>query len=129
MNLKGNQDQFGFAGTHEYTIVYAKNKASALVKEFELDDEEMDDWDEDEFGFYKRGAPMRATGAESKRENRPKMFYPILVDKESKEIIPIKDNEFKYMIQFRKTTDDKHLDGYKEKNMKRMVGLGIIPQN
>ena len=25
MNLKGNQDQFGFAGTHEYTLVYAKS--------------------------------------------------------------------------------------------------------
>ena len=25
MNLKGN-DQFGFAGTHEYTLVYAKIK-------------------------------------------------------------------------------------------------------
>ena len=25
MNLKGNNDQFGFAGTHEYTLVYAKS--------------------------------------------------------------------------------------------------------
>jgi adenine-specific DNA-methyltransferase len=25
MNLKGNQDQFAFAGTHEYTIVFAKD--------------------------------------------------------------------------------------------------------
>ena len=26
MNLKGNNDEFGFAGTHEYTVVYSKNK-------------------------------------------------------------------------------------------------------
>ena len=26
LNLKGNNDQFGFSGTHEYTIVYARNK-------------------------------------------------------------------------------------------------------
>jgi len=26
MNLKGNNDDFGFSGTHEYTIVYARNK-------------------------------------------------------------------------------------------------------
>lgn len=129
MNLKGNQDQFGFAGTHEYTIVYAKNKASALVKEFELDDEEMDDWDEDEFGFYKRGAPMRATGAESKRENRPKMFYPILVDRESKEIIPIKDNEFKAIYDsVSKTFDDKHLESIKKKYEADGFAV-IIPQN
>lgn len=129
MNLKGNQDQFGFAGTHEYTIVFAKNKASALVKEFELDDEEMDDWEEDEFGFYKRGAPMRATGAESKRENRPKMFYPILVDRESKEIIPIKDNEFKSIYDSTtKTFDDKHLQSIKEKYEAEGFAV-IIPQN
>jgi len=129
MNLKGNQDQFGFAGTHEYTIVFAKNKASALVKEFELDDEEMDDWEEDEFGFFKRGAPMRATGAESKRENRPKMFYPILVDRESKEIIPIKDNEFKAIYDSTtKTFDDKHLLAIKEKYEAEGFAV-IIPQN
>jgi adenine-specific DNA-methyltransferase len=29
MNLKGNNDEFGFAGTHEYTIVFAK-KIGAL---------------------------------------------------------------------------------------------------
>jgi len=129
MNLKGNQDQFGFAGTREYTIVFAKNKASALVKEFELDDEEMDDWEEDEFGFFKRGAPMRATGAESKRENRPKMFYPILVDRESKEIIPIKDNEFKAIYDSTtKTFDDKHLLAIKEKYEAEGFAV-IIPQN
>ena len=110
MNLKGNQDQFGFAGTHEYTLVYSKNKSKTKLNEFDLDDEEMDEWDEDEFGFFKRGAPMRATGAESRRENRPKMFYPILVDKESKEIIPIKDNEFKSIYNATsKTFDDSHL--------------------
>ena len=31
MNLKGNNDQFGFAGTHEYTLVYAKNKNGIMI--------------------------------------------------------------------------------------------------
>ena len=129
MNLKGNQDQFGFAGTHEYTIVYAKNRAKALIKEFELDDEELDEWDEDEFGFFKRGAPMRATGAESKREHRPKMFYPILVDKESKEIIPIKDNEFKAIYDSTtKTFDDNYLIKLKERYEEDGFAV-IIPKN
>lgn len=30
MNLKGNQDEFGFAGTHEYTLVYTKDKSSGV---------------------------------------------------------------------------------------------------
>ena len=41
MNLKGNQDQFGFAGTHEYTLVYAKNKAECIINEFDIDEEEF----------------------------------------------------------------------------------------
>jgi len=129
MNLKGNQDQFGFAGTHEYTLVYCKNKSKALIKEFELDDEEMDDWDEDEINFFKRGAPMRATGAESKRENRPKMFYPILVDRESKEIIPIKDDEFKAIYDSSlKTFNDAHLSSLKTKYEAEGFAF-ILPQN
>ncbi|TAF08791.1 MAG: site-specific DNA-methyltransferase [Flavobacteriia bacterium] len=129
MNLKGNQDQFGFAGTHEYTLVYSKNKAKTKINEFDLDDEEMDEWDEDEFGFFKRGAPMRATGAESRRENRPKMFYPILVDKESKEIIPIKDNEFKTIYNATsKTFDDNHLIDLQNKYEADGFAF-IIPKN
>ncbi|MEI2745653.1 MAG: hypothetical protein V9G22_09510 [Ottowia sp.] len=79
MNLKGNQDQFGFAGTHEYTVVFAKDISKCKFNEFELDEVEMEKWQEDEIGFFKKGAPMRATGEEDKREDRAEMFYPILI--------------------------------------------------
>ena len=46
MNLKGNQDEFGFAGTHEYTVVYAKSKALCFVGQLDVDEEELDDWQE-----------------------------------------------------------------------------------
>jgi len=78
MNLKGNQDQFGFAGTHEYTLVYAKDKEKCNLNKFPIDEEEMEKWDEDEIGYFKKGATLRATGAESTRYDRIKMFYPIL---------------------------------------------------
>jgi adenine-specific DNA-methyltransferase len=79
MNLKGNQDEFGFAGTHEYTLVYAKNKNLCNINKFEIDEEEiLKDWMQDERGLYKRGATLKATGEESRREDRPFMFYPIL---------------------------------------------------
>src|SRR5699024_3969251 len=38
MNLKGNQDQFAFAGTHEYILVYAKIKEQANFYNLEIDD-------------------------------------------------------------------------------------------
>jgi len=78
MNLKGNNDEFGFSGTHEYSIVYSKNKSVCEIYEFDIEEEEQDEWLEDEIGFYKKGAPMRATGEEAHRDNRPFMFYPIL---------------------------------------------------
>lgn len=80
MNLKGNQDQFGFAGSHEYTICYAKNKRRAKLNTFPLDEETiLEEWSSDVIGLYKKGATLKSTGAESAREDRPKMFYPIPV--------------------------------------------------
>lgn len=82
MNLKGNQDQFGFAGTHEYTLVYAKNKSLTKLREFDIDTEELEKWEEDEISCYKKGATLKSTGEASSREDRPYMFYPILVKDE-----------------------------------------------
>ena len=82
MNLKGNNDQFGFAGTHEYTLVYSKNRDFAQIGEFKIiDEEDMDEWEEDEFGFYKKGANLKATGNNAPREKRPNLFYPIFIRK------------------------------------------------
>lgn len=39
MNLKGNNDNFGFSDTHEYTLVYAKDKQSCNINFFEIDEE------------------------------------------------------------------------------------------
>lgn len=68
MNLKGNNDEFAFAGTHEYTIVYAKNKASCKVYEFPIEDESIDEWTEDEYGYYKQGANLKSTGGNAPRK-------------------------------------------------------------
>ena len=104
MNLKGNNDEFGFAGTHEYTLVYAKNKSSAKIGNFEIDEEGMEDWEEDDIGFYKRGANLKATGTNAPREKRPNLFYPLYVGKGNEvfvtrqsesdiEILPITDGK------------------------------------
>jgi len=79
MNLKGNNDEFGFSGTHEFTIVYSKNKDVTILNQFMIDEEELEVWQEDEIGFFKKGAPLRATGQEDKREDRAEMFYPIFL--------------------------------------------------
>ena len=37
MNWKGNQAQFGFAGTHEYTLCYTRDKSNCTINEFNVD--------------------------------------------------------------------------------------------
>jgi adenine-specific DNA-methyltransferase len=84
MNLKGNNDQYGFSGTHEYTLVYAKNLSiKNCLYEFSLEDEELEEYNmEDEIGMYKKGAIFKRTGANAYKEDRPNLFYPIWINPE-----------------------------------------------
>ncbi|MGN7570729.1 UNVERIFIED_CONTAM: site-specific DNA-methyltransferase [Staphylococcus aureus] len=80
MNLKGNQDQFAFAGTHEYVLVYSKNKEKAEFYQLSLkNSEKLEQWNQDEIGFYKKGANLKATGVNAPRNKRPNLFYPIFL--------------------------------------------------
>ena len=81
MNLKGNQDNFGFADTHEYCYVFAKNKDMCTFNSFDIDQEELlKDWLEDEHGLFKEADNLRATGINSPREKRPNLWYPIFLN-------------------------------------------------
>jgi len=81
-NLKGNNDQFGFAGTHEYVVVYAKSVKSAKLNELPIEEDEFERFDmQDSVGPYKQGANLRATGKNGPRQKRPNLWYPIFVSK------------------------------------------------
>ncbi|STZ76542.1 site-specific DNA-methyltransferase [Bergeriella denitrificans] len=84
MNLKGNNDEFGFAGTHEYTIVYMKNKSSVDdLNGIPLTEEDFADYDqEDEKGKFYQGATLMRTGEDGAREQRPNGYYPIFVSRD-----------------------------------------------
>lgn len=84
MNLKGNQDEFAFAGTHEYTIVYTKNKKKVAFYGLNIDEESVEDWEQDEIGYYKKGANLKSTGNNAPKEKRPNLFYPIYITKDKK---------------------------------------------
>lgn len=120
-NLKGNQDQFGFAGTHEYLIVYSKDKALCSVGRFPLTDEEAEEWSTDEVGPYKSGAPMRATGSEQYREDREWMFYPILVSSDD-EVTTVTDEEFERIYN---AVTDEFDDAWVDELTKRYEDKGL----
>jgi adenine-specific DNA-methyltransferase len=114
MNLKGNQDQYAFAGSHEYTICYSKKIDKSKFNQLAIDEEDSDSWEVDDVGYFKKGATLRATGAESKREDRPYMFYPILVFENT--ISTIKKDEFEKVYSFAENKfDDDFLNIIKQK--------------
>ena len=94
MNLKGNNDQFGFAGTHEYTMVYAKNiLAINEMNGISLTKEDINEYVyEDEVGKYKIGATLMRTGEAGARNKRPKGYYPIYVSNDYKTFDIVRHN-------------------------------------
>ena len=94
MNLKGNQDEFGFAGTHEYTLIYCLSYDYCVIGQLPLEDEELDDWQIDEKGYYKKGANLKSTGINAPKEKRPNLYYPILVNKITNSVSTITKDEF-----------------------------------
>lgn len=105
MNLKGNQDQFGFAGTHEYTLFYCRNKSLAKISEFNIDIESNIDWLQDEIGMYKKGRTLLADGKDKFRESRPYMYFPLLV-KNNKVFLITEDEYSKIYNKETKSFDD-----------------------
>ena len=87
MNLKGNQDQFAFAGTHEYTLVYTKDKNKSQFNDMPLNEQEIkEDWKEDEFGLWKEGRYLKFTGKNASREKQPTLYFPVWVKKDGTDL-------------------------------------------
>lgn len=94
MNLKGNQDEFGFAGTHEYTLVYCLSHNFCEMGLLPLEEDKLDDWQCDEKGYYKKGANLKGTGINAPKEKRPNLYYPILVNMETKSVSTVAVDEY-----------------------------------
>ncbi len=92
MNLKGNNDEFGFAGTHEYTMVYSKDITKCVFQKFSVNEEELQSWEQDDIGYFKKGANLKSTGVNAPRNKRPNLFYPIFINSEKK-VYVTEDNQ------------------------------------
>ncbi|EIW7993136.1 site-specific DNA-methyltransferase [Escherichia coli] len=102
MNLKGNHDNFGFSDTHEYIYVYAKNKDVCSLGQFDIDESEVEkEWDEDEYGLFKRADTLKRTGQDASRKSRPKGWFPVFINSENKVYVTDDDkplNEDDYVL-------------------------------
>jgi adenine-specific DNA-methyltransferase len=79
-NPRGRNDDRFYGTSHEYMIVFARDKKSANLGFFTLTDEEKKAYGKrDEISQYHEVSFMR-TGNNSDRHTRPNLFYPIYVN-------------------------------------------------
>jgi len=85
-NPGGRQDDKYFATAHEYMLVYAKNKDLAKVGYLEISDKKLAEYKfEDKFGRYKL-REFRRSGANSRPQDRPNLWYPIYIHSKTLDI-------------------------------------------
>ncbi|EOY9685647.1 site-specific DNA-methyltransferase [Campylobacter jejuni] len=94
-NLKGNNNTDGISQTNEYCLIYAKNREILKIDELKIqeDDDNLQKWNIDDFGYWKEGRNIKGTGENAPREKRPSMFYPIYLN-DNMEISLEKNDEF-----------------------------------
>lgn len=150
MNLKGNNDAFAFADTHEFTLVFSRNRDMCKVNGIPVSEEDLEDWEEDEFGLFKRADTLRRTGQDAARERRPNGWFPVFIDRDStvyatdddnprsqgdEELWPVNESgeELSWTWGKQKIKDEPHnliiVEGRNGKNIykKQRPGLGGIP--
>lgn len=93
MNLKWNNDQFWFAWTHEYTLVYMKNTLLWKINHFYVSWSDLEKWEQDNYGLYKKWANLKSTWVNAPREKRPNLFYPIFIENKTLKVYVTENNK------------------------------------
>lgn len=90
-NFKGRSDDKYVATGHEYLLVYQKGEFE--TNGIPIPEEYIKDYKLEDQGRKYRHIGLRKRGSNSKREDRPKMFYPFYFNESSKELALIKTSD------------------------------------
>ncbi len=71
----GGSDNSGAVTDHEYILCFCKNFNESPLSKISVESEKLDK--EDEKGLYRRGKELNKWGSNSRRDDRPTMFFPI----------------------------------------------------
>lgn len=124
-NPGGRQDDKFFATAHEYMLVYAKDSSSAHIDFLEPTEKKLAEFKyEDKWGKYKL-REFRRSGANSRPEDRPNLWYPIYVNPRTSELfekhadgltelLPVDANNTKRVWRWNKDSFMKKKDKYIE---------------
>ncbi|WP_298028643.1 site-specific DNA-methyltransferase [uncultured Dysosmobacter sp.] len=94
-NPKG-RDQGFIAQAHDYTLIYARNKALAATNNFVLSEEALaKKFAKSKDGAALRELPLKRTGTGKFREERPYMYFPFFYSKEKDELLVIPEDLYR----------------------------------
>ena len=85
----GVSDNSGVVNDHEYIVAFAKSKSNNSLSSVLIEAEELDK--SDSKGPYRLGRELNKWGSNSRREDRPTMFFPIAGPK-GEEVYPIRND-------------------------------------
>ncbi|WP_298451805.1 site-specific DNA-methyltransferase [uncultured Prevotella sp.] len=98
-NPRGRQSDTFVATVHDYLIGYARDISKTLLKGMELTEEQRKEYSyEDVDGRKYRLLGLRQRGVASLRTDRPEMFFPIYVNRETLEISLDKHDNWECII-------------------------------
>lgn len=136
-NPGGRQDDKFFPTAHEYITYYAKDKQKADINRLDPSEEKLEEYKySDEWGNYKL-RNFRRSGSNSRKQDRPGLWYPIYYDADSEElyleekegtekILPIDSNGIERCWRWGPETLEKRKEKYievKEKNEELKIYL------
>lgn len=115
-NPKGRDQEF-IAQAHDYTVIYGKDKRYSETYNFRLSEEEMKK--KYSMGDGKeayRELPLKRTGSEKFRSDRPYMFFPFIYDKVNNSLNVIPKEEYIQLYDgVTKTFNDDYLFSIKKR--------------
>lgn len=85
----GGSDNSGVVNDHEYIVAFAKSKSDNSLSRVLVEAEELDK--SDDKGPYRLGRELNKWGSNSRREDRPTMFFSIAGPK-GEEVYPIRND-------------------------------------
>ncbi len=92
-NLKGRSDDEYIATAHENILIFRKSKGF-ITYGVPLPEEYLNEYkEEDQLGKY-RLLGLRKRGTNSRREDRPNMYYPLYGNSKTMEVSCVKNNDF-----------------------------------
>lgn len=106
-NPRGRNDDKFFASQHEYVLVYAKNSDKATIHHFALNDDDKDQYKKaDDISPFAETSFIR-TGNNSKRTERPNLYYPIYYNEKTNELSLTKSKGWEELLPLNNDGEEK----------------------